>query len=167
MHATVRPKKKKKKLNLDQQNFKFSFSILHSGKSLQTLPAKSVALLPVQAVSILQKLVARAEAELSFLALWPQASTHHISQGRRERKSKKSGLVWPMLELVSAESACCLQMRINRSYCLSGTQSTPATLLFSIDHIYGACEPMIDGRMKSTKDLLQASDNFWQRTDFV
>lgn len=121
----------------------------------------------MQAVSILQKLVARAEAELSFLALWPQASTHHISQGRRERKSKKSGLVWPMLELVSAESACCLQMRINLSYCLSGTQSTPATLLFSIDHIYGACEPMIDGRMKSTKDLLQASDNFWQRTDFV
>lgn len=48
-----------------------------------------------------------------------------------------------MLELVSAESACCLQMRINLSYCLSGTQSTPATLLFSIDHIYGACEPTI------------------------
>lgn len=63
---------------LDQQNLKFSLSLLHSGAYLQATLAKPT-LLPTQAISVLEEFITRAKAGLTSLVLQPW-----VIQVRRE-----------------------------------------------------------------------------------
>lgn len=134
---------------LDQQYLKLSLSLVHSRKSQQTLLAKSM-VFPVQAVSVLVELVTRSEGRIAPLILQAMDNSlrEHMShhprpreEGRWEVRLYLANVNW--FTNKRAELASCSQMRTNLSLCLSGTQSTPATLLFLIAHIYGACVPTI------------------------
>lgn len=74
----------------------------------------------------------------------PQAILANM-EGRRKMR-ERSCLIWPMFEWFhqqTAESASCSQMRMHLSNCLSVTQCTSTTILFSVAHIYTTSVPMI------------------------
>lgn len=138
---------------------------------------------PVQAVSVLEELVTRwSEARLAPLVLQAMDNSlrrEHMSHHPRPREERR----WEVrLYLANvnwftnkrAELANCSQMRTNLSFCLSGTQSTPAILLFLTGHIYRAYVPTIYRWWKneehSHKQVMifdrhrfcLSSDNTWQ-----
>lgn len=136
---------------LYQQNLKFSFSLLHSGKSLQAILAKKHTAARASCVSIRRAYYkGRGRADpISATARDDSceegalATSAKVEGRRKVRDQNLFGQCLNSFTSKRAKSASCSQVRIMLSYCLSATQSTPAILLLNIAHIYRASVPMI------------------------
>lgn len=145
---------------LYQQNLKFSFSLLHSGKSLQAIQAKNTA---VRASSVnirraYYKDRGRADptgatARDDSCEEGAPATSAKVEGRGKVRGQNLFGQCLNPFTSKRAESAGCSQVRIMLSYCPSATQSTPSILLLSIARIYGASVPTIYRQWKKEEHM--------------